>query len=57
MVEGCVCCAFSVGGSGGAVLRGGEASVGRVIVGDCVDEMAKMPEASVDAVVCDPPYG
>jgi DNA modification methylase len=28
-----------------------------IIHGDCVAEMAKMPEASVDAVVCDPPYG
>jgi DNA modification methylase len=27
-----------------------------IIHGDCVAEMAKMPEASVDAVVCDPPY-
>jgi DNA modification methylase len=25
--------------------------------GDCVDVMRGMPEASVDAVVCDPPYG
>jgi DNA modification methylase len=25
--------------------------------GDCVELMAAMPEASVDAVVCDPPYG
>lgn len=25
--------------------------------GDCVDVMAAMPEASVDAIVCDPPYG
>jgi DNA modification methylase len=28
-----------------------------IVHGDCVAEMAKMPEASVDAVVCDPPYG
>jgi DNA modification methylase len=27
-----------------------------IIHGDCVEAMAKMPEASVDAVVCDPPY-
>ena len=27
-----------------------------VIHGDCVEEMARLPEASVDAVVCDPPY-
>jgi DNA modification methylase len=25
--------------------------------GDCIEEMAKMPAASIDAVVCDPPYG
>jgi DNA modification methylase len=25
--------------------------------GDCVEVMAAMPEASVDAIVCDPPYG
>jgi site-specific DNA-methyltransferase (adenine-specific) len=28
-----------------------------VIEGDCIDAMAGMPEASVDAIVCDPPYG
>jgi DNA modification methylase len=28
-----------------------------VIVGDCREVMAGMAEASVDAVVCDPPYG
>jgi hypothetical protein len=28
-----------------------------IVHGDCVAEMAKMPEASVDAVVCDPPMG
>lgn len=25
--------------------------------GDCIEVMAAMPEASIDAVVCDPPYG
>ena len=25
--------------------------------GDCVQRMAEMPDGSVDAVVCDPPYG
>lgn len=25
--------------------------------GDCVEVMAAMPENSVDAIVCDPPYG
>lgn len=28
----------------------------KVIEGDCVEAMAAMPEASVDAIVCDPPY-
>lgn len=28
----------------------------RIIVGDCRESMAALPEASVDAVVCDPPY-
>lgn len=31
--------------------------VGRVIEGDCIEVMAQMPSSSVDAVVCDPPYG
>ena len=29
----------------------------RVILGDCVEEMARMDERSIDAIVCDPPYG
>jgi len=28
----------------------------QVIEGDCVEQMQAMPECSVDAVVCDPPY-
>ena len=28
-----------------------------VLEGNCVERMRAMPEASVDAVVCDPPYG
>lgn len=28
----------------------------RLILADCVEEMGEMEEASVDAVVCDPPY-
>ena len=28
-----------------------------VYAGDCIDIMARMPEASVDAIVTDPPYG
>ncbi len=29
----------------------------RVIEGDCVEAMAALPMQSVDAIVCDPPYG
>jgi DNA modification methylase len=29
----------------------------RIIVGDCRERMAEMEPASVDAIVCDPPYG
>lgn len=29
----------------------------RIIEGDCIEAMAAMDEHSVDAVVCDPPYG
>ena len=32
-------------------------SSAQVIEGDCIEAMRAMPEASVDAVVCDPPYG
>src|SRR5262249_24191233 len=32
------------------------ASSGRIIVGDCVAEMAALPAASVDLVFADPPY-
>jgi DNA modification methylase len=28
-----------------------------VVHGDCIEEMAQMAAASVDAIVCDPPYG
>jgi DNA modification methylase len=28
-----------------------------ILQGDCIKQMAKFGEASVDAVVCDPPYG
>jgi DNA modification methylase len=29
----------------------------RIITGDCIEQMAEMPECSVDAIVTDPPYG
>ncbi len=49
------------------VLRTGSAAAGRpatvaappkdvVLVGDCVDEMNKLPEACVDLIFADPPY-
>ena len=28
----------------------------RIIVGDCIAEMARLPEKSVDLVFADPPY-
>lgn len=28
-----------------------------IIEGDCVAAMRALPPASVDAIVCDPPYG
>src|SRR5881628_164311 len=31
-------------------------SSGRILIGDCVAEMAKLPAASVDLVFADPPY-
>jgi hypothetical protein len=40
----------------GAMQEGDDAARWEVIEGDCVDVMRTMPEASVDAVVCDPPY-
>lgn len=29
----------------------------RLQLGDCVKRLAELPEASVDEIVCDPPYG
>ena len=29
----------------------------KIIQGDCIEEMKKLPENSVDAIVTDPPYG
>lgn len=31
--------------------------MGKLIFGDCVEVMAAMPPNSIDAIVCDPPYG
>lgn len=29
----------------------------RLIHGDCLEEMAKLPDKSIDAVICDLPFG
>lgn len=29
----------------------------RVLFGDCMDKMKEIPSCSIDAIVCDPPYG
>ncbi len=29
----------------------------RLLLGDCIEVMATLPDASIDAIVCDPPYG
>ena len=29
----------------------------KVIHGDCLQEMAKLPDQSIDAIITDPPYG
>ena len=34
----------------------GKADAGRIILGDCIAEMAKLPDRSVDLVFADPPY-
>ena len=36
--------------------RGVSGAPQRVLLGDCVAEMAKLPAASVDLVFADPPY-
>src|SRR5690606_10593606 len=42
---------------GAAPARGGGPMSARVIHGDCIAEMAKLPADSIDAIVTDPPYG
>src|SRR5581483_8418457 len=34
----------------------GRTEAGRIILGDCIAEMAKLPDRSVDLVFADPPY-
>ena len=29
----------------------------KLIQGDCLEEMKSIPDGSIDAVICDPPYG
>jgi len=29
----------------------------KIIQGDCIEELKKLPENSVDAIITDPPYG
>ena len=29
----------------------------KIINGDCIEELAKLEENSIDSIVCDPPYG
>jgi DNA modification methylase len=29
----------------------------RLIHGECLEEMAKLPDHSIDAIITDPPYG
>ena len=29
----------------------------KLILGDCIEEMKKIPDGGIDAVICDPPYG
>jgi modification methylase len=52
-VQYCVTLVVSMGveGNGGASLPRN-----RIIVGDCVEELSRLPEASVDLVFADPPY-
>ena len=42
---------MGVGDTGGALLPRN-----KVIVGDCIEELARLPEASIDLVFADPPY-
>ena len=30
---------------------------GKIINGDCIEEMAKLPEGCIDLIVTSPPYG
>ena len=42
---------MAVGGHGGAKLP-----LNRIVVGDCVEALSQLPEASIDLVFADPPY-
>ena len=49
-------CIWPAGGVEGGPEGGPEGAHG-VTVGDCLEELRRLPEDSVDAVVTDPPYG
>ena len=36
--------------------RGAKLPLDRIIVGDCIEELKLLPEASIDLVFADPPY-
>ncbi len=38
------------------IKRGAKLPLNEILVGDCVAEMAKLPDASVDLIFADPPY-
>ena len=35
----------------------GDLEVNKIILGDCIEELKKLPDNSIDAVITDPPYG
>lgn len=41
----------------GAVFIFGGGIMNRIIHGDCLDELKKLPDNSIDSCVTDPPYG
>jgi len=42
--------------SGGNDIRSIKPCLGRVTVGDCITLMRELPDGSIDACICDPPY-
>lgn len=35
----------------------GQVEADTLILGDCLEVMSYLPDRSIDAVICDPPYG